>query len=126
VSKELVISTAVALLTLLAGVLLSGGGHGWVAGSAGAFALAPISFFACRNAVGTVASTPVARTVLLCGLATCALVAFFTFIEGTPYFFQFFRINGVVGVVIAALTVLGWLAPSLWGLARARSLTPDR
>jgi len=126
VSKEFVISTAVALLTLLAGVLLSGGGHGWVAGSAGAFALAPISFFACRNAMGTIASTRVGGTVLLCGLVTSALVAAYTFIEGTQYFFQFFRINGVVGVVIAALTVLGWLAPSLWGLARARSPTPDR
>lgn len=53
-------------------------------------------------------------------------MAAYTFIEGTQYFFQFFRINRVVGMVIAALTVLGWLAPSLWGLARARSPTPDR
>ncbi|CAN4277348.1 hypothetical protein LJR125_000205 [Pseudoxanthomonas sp. LjRoot125] len=114
------VSIVVALLTLLAGILLSGAGHGWVTGSTGAFVLAPIAFFASRNALAPSPSPRIAWAVLVCGLATCAWVAIHTVMEGGEHFFPYFRINGVMGASVAVLAVLGWLAPSLWGLVRVR------
>jgi hypothetical protein len=106
---------------LLAGILLLGAGHGWGAGATGCFALSPISFFACNNALSPKPSQCVALAVLLCGLAVCLLVAARTISDGTEYFYQFFRVNGILGVSVAACAFLGWLLPSSLALLRARS-----
>ena len=115
------VATLIALFTLFAGILLSGAGHGWGAGVIGCFALAPIAFFACNNALSLKPSQRTAVIVLLCGLAVCLLVAARTLAEGPEYFTHYFRVNGIGGATVVAFALLGWLFPSLLVLIRARS-----
>ena len=116
-----VVATLMALLTLFSGALLSAAGHGWNAGAIGCFALAPISFFACRNALSPKPSRRAALAFLSCGMAVCLLVAVGTVSYGVEYFYQFFRINGMLGASVAAFALLGWLLPSSLVFLRERS-----
>lgn len=106
-------ATLTAVLTLLAGALLSGAGHGWNAGALGCLALAPVAFVSCTNALGPKPSVRAAVIVLSVGLLICLLVSLRTLSDGPAHFSQYFAVNGILGVSVATFAVLGWLAPSL-------------
>ena len=117
------VATLVALLTLLAGVALAGAGHGWMGGAIGCLVLAPVSFLAWVNALGSNPSPRTALTIVFCGLAACLMAMVLTISEGTEHFSRFFRITGPLGGCIAGLALLGWLTPLLLVVPRARSKT---
>jgi len=114
------VAALVAAFVLFAGVALAGAGHGWVSGGFGCFALAPLSFFAWANALGRAPSIRGAVAVLAAGFAVCVAVAFKTASEGVEYFFRYWRIAGVAGVLIGGFAYLNWIAVSVLAIVRAR------
>ena len=109
-------------LVALAGLALNGAGHGWVAGSFGCFALAPVAFLAAANALRHKPSHRGAVAILIAGLAVCSAVAVATQIEGNEHLVQFMRVNGPLGLVVAGVVYLGWLVVASLGVFRARQV----
>jgi hypothetical protein len=115
------VAALASVLTIIAGIMLAGAGHGWTVGGLGCFAFAPIAFFASTNALSPSPSRSTAVMTISIGLAVCLLVAVFTLTEGAEYFFRFFRVNGIAGALVALFAVLIWSLPSSFAFLRARS-----
>ena len=114
------VAALVAAFMLFAGLMLAGAGHGWVSGGFGCVALAPIASSAWYNAIGPAPSRRGAVATLALGLAACLVVAIATRSEGAEYFFGYWRVSGLAGVLIGGAAYLNWAFASVLAILRAR------
>jgi hypothetical protein len=114
------VAALTAALLLLAGVALGGAGHGWVPGSFGCFALAPLGFLAVLNGLSLAPSPRVAVVVLASGLATFSIVALATVVSGSEPFERFLHATGAAGIAVGLGAYVGWLAIAAFVLVRAK------
>ena len=110
---------------LFAGFMLAGAGHGWVPGGFGCFALAPISSFAWVNAHSRKPSVRSAIATLALGVVVCLVVAIATTSGDSQYFFDYWRVSGIGGILVAGLAYLNWILMSLLAIFRAQRVLPS-
>ena len=110
----------IAAVMLFAAVALAGGGHGWVAGAAGCFALAPIAFLAWASAFEPTPSRPAVVAAVTAGMVVCFAEAIGTVGERAGYLLRYVEANGVWGVIVAGLAYGGWSLVAVLALRRAR------
>ncbi len=108
------------VLLLLAGIAVGGAGHGWVVGSVGCFALAPLGFVAALNGLRRAPSFRVAVAVLAIGLVLLVCVAVGTLAPGGDSASRFLRATGAAGWSIAVGAYVGWLSLAVLAVARAK------
>ena len=114
------VAILVAAFMLFAGIALAGAGHGWVSGGFGCFALTPISYFAWINVLSRTPSLRRAVATLALGLIVCLVVAIATTSEGLQYFFGYWRISDIGGILIGGLAYLNWALMSVLAIFRAQ------
>jgi len=95
------VAALMTVFMLFAVIALAGAGHGWGSGASGCLALAPVTFFAWVNALGRKPSFRGAIAVLVLVVAISVGVGVATESEGSDYFFEYFDVNGILGVSIA-------------------------
>ena len=119
------VAALIAAFMMFAGIILAGAGHGWVSGGFGCFALTPISSYTWFNALSPRPSRRDAIATLALGFVVCLVVVMATTSEGVEYFFNYWRVNGIVGILIGSLAYLNWVLMSVLAIFRAQRVLPS-